>query len=576
MSCPYAAYNTTLTTQSTYCGDQEYCIVGRACDRMPLETFVNSSSVFQMITHVDFVAGIPKEATSAIMDGFVNSVGDLTAANATELRFDNNDDLDLTKAVWPQSLRSLSLRNNSLKSLPSGIRYDMLENIYLDQNQLHSVEHVVFTNVIRLSINKMPALTVWNNVSLSGKLKYFGCDSCRFTSFNVDQLSYSHLLVLSKMTPQQNEVGIFVESINTTSSCFNGSLVNITMASQTLVLCLLGTKSQTNGFPSSITTGLIIAANFILVVSLLLYRYCVHKTKNRESFAPYCQFWEHDTIQSNLEENINSYLDELALWRMSESDVKLIHKIASGGYGQVWAGELNGKCVAVKFLHRSQRSAIDIAMFLNEVAITARLQCPYIIAFLGVVWTSPPDTRMLLEYMDSGDVREHLSRSKQPDDFSWELKLKCSASLVGAVLYLHSINILHRDIKAKNILVNTNMEFKLADIGVAVDELSGAAFGFGTSQWMAPEVLKGLSYTRSADIYSIGMVFFELNTHLLPFCDGSQLTRKIILSNSSPSCPVWFKELTLSCLSHDPEKRPTIDLLSLTLQEKMNKMCHDS
>ncbi|ETV73505.1 TKL protein kinase [Aphanomyces astaci] len=151
------------------------------------------------------------------------------------------------------------------------------------------------------------------------------------------------------------------------------------------------------------------------------------------------------------------------------------------------------------------------AEFMREIHLCARLNHQNIVPFVGIAWSTLVDLAVLSDLMPRGDVHEllqterrfervqnrrfHWRRAASPNEAADEMTTKTSVALdVGrAVSYLHDLSIIHRDLKAKNVLLSASFEAKLSDFGISrvskLDETMTA--NVGTIAWIAPEVLTG-------------------------------------------------------------------------------------
>lgn len=122
--------------------------------------------------------------------------------------------------------------------------------------------------------------------------------------------------------------------------------------------------------------------------------------------------------------------------------------------------------------------------------------------------------------MAGGSLRKYLHK-QEPYSLPHNLILKFSLDVARGMNYLHSEGIIHRDLKSENILVGEDLSVKVADFGIScLESQSGSGKGFtSTYRWMAPEMIKGKSHTRKVDVYSFGIVLWELLTALIPFDD---------------------------------------------------------
>lgn len=200
--------------------------------------------------------------------------------------------------------------------------------------------------------------------------------------------------------------------------------------------------------------------------------------------------------------------------------------------------------------------------------------------------------------MPKGSLRDVI----QNEELTWTQKLNLAIEITRGLQYLHSQTppVLHRDLKTLNILVDEANHIKLADFGAtsAVSEAASSgslpetptvggeqssstgtapvemSFG-GTLYCMAPEVLDHQPYTVASDIYSLGLVFYELACGEIPF-DGlshMQLLRAIEagsiepLSSVESTAPASYCSLVSSCISKNPEERPSLDDVMTILKE---------
>ncbi|RLN57456.1 hypothetical protein BBP00_00007510, partial [Phytophthora kernoviae] len=209
--------------------------------------------------------------------------------------------------------------------------------------------------------------------------------------------------------------------------------------------------------------------------------------------------------------------------RVDRNKVVLGRVISNGGCGQVLSGRFNGKRVAVKMLLPDNRKSVKhLNAFLEEVKLMARLDHPRIVKFIGVAWDSLSDLCVLTKFMEGGDLRRLLDNYEAqnfPVGFN-ETKVTIALHVAHALTYLHSLDppVLHRDLKSRNILLNANLDARLADFGISREhEDDTMTAGVGTSRWMAPEVMMGERYDEKADMFSLGVVLSELDLHCLPY-----------------------------------------------------------
>ncbi|GMF35945.1 unnamed protein product [Phytophthora fragariaefolia] len=273
--------------------------------------------------------------------------------------------------------------------------------------------------------------------------------------------------------------------------------------------------------------------------------------------------------------------DVITAKRIPRDKVLIDELVSKGSYGEVYTGTYNNRQVAVKMLLPTARDKLHrVNEFLVEAKMTATLEHPHIVGFVGVAWDSLSDLCVVLEYMDGGELRALLDKYVESDHavgFDC-LKVTFALQVCHALAYLHSSTpmIIHRDLKSRNILLNSSMQAKLADFGISRAHLDRTmTAGVGTSLWMAPEVMLGERYDEKVDIFSFGVVLSELDVHTLPYhkvkkenvdsngreMANSTLLQKVALgtvqAEFSDSSPKGMTELGRACIAIDPTQRPT-------------------
>ncbi|KAG9413937.1 hypothetical protein AC1031_013139 [Aphanomyces cochlioides] len=277
-------------------------------------------------------------------------------------------------------------------------------------------------------------------------------------------------------------------------------------------------------------------------------------------------------------------LASISLYRLQNEDVKIERLIGSGAYANVLLGSYKGRDIAVKQLLPGRASLVEVQALVDEIVLLAGFSSPYIIEFVGAMWDKPIDLACVLEYMDLGDLRHYLSH-RPSSDYSWSEKVECIYNIVEGLVYLHSFPIIHRDLKSRNVLLDTRKGTKLTDFGVSREQTQETMTnGVGTYRWMAPEILKYNHYTVAADMYSFGMILSEFATHEIPYADrvnpydGKPLIdtaiMAMVVSNEiqptfTDDMPAFLKDIALQCISHDPSKRPTSMVLSSRIRKHM-------
>ncbi|ETV90944.1 TKL protein kinase [Aphanomyces invadans] len=268
-------------------------------------------------------------------------------------------------------------------------------------------------------------------------------------------------------------------------------------------------------------------------------------------------------------------MGDLNLWRLDETKLVHMEVLATGAHGVVSLAKYKNQRVAVKKQLVAERTAENVQLFIDEVKLMARLDSPFIVQFIGVSWLRPREIELVVEYMDFGDLRQHLETTTI-ESFDWNDKLQIATDVVDGLLYLHSMGIIHRDLKARNVLLNHKLRAKLTDFGIArecTDETMTQ--GVGTCRWTAPEVLESGHYTVAADVYSFGMVLVELDSHKVPYMHMGEVSNFVLMErlrdgNASPdilpTCPPPVADLIRRCAACHPSERPSAIEISTILR----------
>ncbi|XP_065876047.1 serine/threonine/tyrosine-protein kinase HT1-like [Euphorbia lathyris] len=263
-------------------------------------------------------------------------------------------------------------------------------------------------------------------------------------------------------------------------------------------------------------------------------------------------------------------------WSADMSQLFIGNKFASGRHSRIYRGVYKHRDVAIKIISQPEEDE-DLASFLenqftSEVALLFRLSHPNIITFVAACKKAPVFC-IITEYMGGGSLRKYLHQ-QEPHSVPLDLVLKLALDIARGMQYLHSQGILHRDLKSENLLLGEDMCVKVADFGIScLESQCGTAKGFtGTYRWMAPEMIKEKHHTKKVDVYSFGIVLWELLTALTPFDNMTpeQAAFAVCQKNARPplppACPSAFSHLINRCWSSNPDKRPHFDKIVAILE----------
>lgn len=211
---------------------------------------------------------------------------------------------------------------------------------------------------------------------------------------------------------------------------------------------------------------------------------------------------------------------------------------------------------------------------LAEVSVLRKCKHPNIISFKEVFITRKPQRvlHLITEYADSGDLGFHLIKQKEKKEyFEEKLIINWLIQTCLGLKYIHNLHVIHRDMKPQNIFLTKKGIIKIGDFGISkvLDRNhSDTKTQIGTPLYMPPEIINTQKYDYKADIWSLGVTFFELINFYRPYGGNNPigLYRNIVEGKNqiriSKNNNVYSKELIdviNKMISRDPNKRPTLD-----------------
>ncbi|HEX8984126.1 MAG TPA: bifunctional serine/threonine-protein kinase/formylglycine-generating enzyme family protein [Bryobacteraceae bacterium] len=243
-----------------------------------------------------------------------------------------------------------------------------------------------------------------------------------------------------------------------------------------------------------------------------------------------------------------------------------LQELLGGGMSRVYRARdtVIGRTVVVKILtEQASKDAEAKARFLREAQVAGNLDHDNVISVYDF-GEENGHPYMVMEFLRGQDLRT-LIKGGQTGDLNW--KIRTAIQLGRALEHIHAHKIIHRDIKPENIQVTSAGVVKLMDFGIAKAEntqLTRPGFTLGTPYYMAPEQVRGQAITVRADIYSFGVLLFELLTGVRPI-EGDTVERIFYEILYQPvdlkpletaGVPLLVAELVASCTAKEPEKRP--------------------
>jgi serine/threonine protein kinase len=246
---------------------------------------------------------------------------------------------------------------------------------------------------------------------------------------------------------------------------------------------------------------------------------------------------------------------------------KLIEVIARSGMASIFKAidQVDAATVAIKVPYMQFESdVVFYGRFQREEEVGRRLNHPNIIKVL----TPRRKSRMYIamEYVEGLSLRAMM---REPGGMPTEKALNIARQICEAMVYMHSQGVVHRDLKPENILVTHEGQIKIMDFGIALDESarrltwSGLSSTIGTPDYMAPEQVSGRRGDVRTDIYSLGVILFEMLTGNLPYSGPNVYTVMRSKTTEDPQPPSAFKpdidphleEIILHAIERSPRDR---------------------
>ncbi|XP_043808972.1 serine/threonine-protein kinase STY8 isoform X2 [Manihot esculenta] len=273
-------------------------------------------------------------------------------------------------------------------------------------------------------------------------------------------------------------------------------------------------------------------------------------------------------------------------WEIDRRLLKIGERIASGSCGDLYHGVYLGQDVAVKILRSEHLNDTQEEEFAQEVAILRQVQHRNVVRFIGACTKSPHlciitvfscFIFLLAEYMPGGSLYDYLHKNHNVLKLPQLLKFAIDVS--RGMEYLHQNNIIHRDLKTANLLMDIHKVVKVADFGVArfQNQEGVMTAETGTYRWMAPEVINHEPYDQKADIFSFAIVLWELVTAKVPYDTMTPLQAALgVRQGLRPELPQdahpKLLDLMQRCWETTPAHRPSFSEITVELETLLQEV----
>lgn len=259
--------------------------------------------------------------------------------------------------------------------------------------------------------------------------------------------------------------------------------------------------------------------------------------------------------------------------------INLGRVIGTGGFGKVYHGHWQRNQVAVKELFLTSFTDNLRKDFENEAFILSKCRHPSIVHFFGICMEAEK-RYLVMEYVSKGSLHQILDSTVELD---WNpVRMLICQDIAFGLNYLHSQNIVHRDLKSMNILLDENFRAKITDFGLSKVRIASATLSKSKAasiRWNAPELLgEDGRETNKSDVWSLGMVLWEVASRKIPFADIANDMRVavLIMGSSRPEipkdCPQEVAAVIQACWKVDPKSRPNAAEVAYGLEKILKSM----
>ncbi|VFQ94402.1 unnamed protein product [Cuscuta campestris] len=271
---------------------------------------------------------------------------------------------------------------------------------------------------------------------------------------------------------------------------------------------------------------------------------------------------------------INQVLDDVNECEIPWEDLVIGERIGLGSYGEVYRADWNGTEVAVKKFLDQDFSGAALAEFKREVRIMQRLRHPNVVLFMGAV-TRPPNLSIITEFLPRGSLFRIIHHPHSQVDEKRRIKMALDVAMGMNCLHTSTPTIVHRDLKSPNLLVDNDWNVKVCDFGLSRlkhNTFLSSKSTAGTPEWMAPEVLRNEPSNEKCDVYSFGVILWELATMRLPWSgmNPMQVVGAVGFQNRRLEIPKELDPLVAriiwECWQMDPNLRPSFAELTVALR----------
>ncbi|XP_030697921.2 insulin receptor-related protein [Globicephala melas] len=279
-------------------------------------------------------------------------------------------------------------------------------------------------------------------------------------------------------------------------------------------------------------------------------------------------------------------------WEVPREQISIIRELGQGSFGMVYEGLAQGLEVGEELTPVALKTVNELASprerieFLKEASVMKAFKCHHVVRLLGVVSQGQP-TLVIMELMTRGDLKSHLRSLRPEAENNPGLPrpalgdmIQMAGEIADGMAYLAANKFVHRDLAARNCMVSQDFTVKIGDFGMTRDVYETDYYRKGGKgllpvRWMAPESLKDGIFTTHSDVWSFGVVLWEIVTLAEQPYQGlsNEQVLKFVMDGGVleelESCPVQLQELMHRCWQQNPRLRPTFTHILDSIQEEL-------
>ncbi|XP_065276091.1 insulin receptor-related protein [Emys orbicularis] len=375
--------------------------------------------------------------------------------------------------------------------------------------------------------------------------------------------------------------GNYSAKVRATSLAGNGSWTGL------IKFYILGpAEEESGGFYVLLTVMPIVL--MVVITCLVVFVFFYYKRRNNDGYPSGTLY---ASVNPEYFSTSDMYIPDE--WEVSRDKITVIRELGQGSFGMVYEGIAQGiekedeeTKVALKTVNElaTMRERLE---FLNEASVMKAFKCHHVVRLLGVVSQGQP-ALVIMELMTRGDLKSYL-RSLRPDAEnnpglpppSLKDMIQMAGEIADGMAYLNAKKFVHRDLAARNCMVSEDFTVKIGDFGMTrdiyeTDYYRKGGKGLLPVRWMSPEALKDGIFNTHSDVWSFGVVLWEIATLAEQPYQGlsnEQVLRFVMDSGvleRPENCPEKLHELMNWCWQQNPRQRPSFTQLLESIKDDMD------